>query len=418
MSAVIKIKNSSTASAVPVSGDLVQGELAVNVADKRVFTKDATSAIVELGINPSSLTTASATITSLTTSGAASFADGSASAPAITNTGDTNTGIFFPAADTIAFATNGTEDARFDSAGNFGLGVTPSAWSVLRGFDIGTSSNSAAIASNPEGLYLTQNSFFNGTSWIYKANGLAARYQQVAGVQSWWTAPTGTAGNAITFTQAMTLDASGNLLVGTTSASNRRVASFVGNSVSTSNYYAESGTGYTGAHFYGASSTAAGTGWYHFVGQSSGPVNNVFIYGNGNIQNANNSYAGISDIKLKENIVDATPKLEKLCQVRVRNYNLIGDYENHKQIGVIAQELEQIFPGMVEETPDYEEVTVTDEEGNETTERVATGTTTKSVKYSVFVPMLIKALQEQQALIDAQQAALTSLTARIEALEA
>ena len=133
----------------------------------------------------------------------------------------------------------------------------------------------------------------------------------------------------------------------------------------------------------------------------------MVIYSNGNVQNTNNSYGGFSDIKLKENIVDATPKLEKLNQVRVVNYNMIGDEQ--KQIGVIAQELEQIFPSMVDESPDYEEVTTTDEDGNETTERVATGTTTKSVKYSVFVPMLIKALQEQQAIITQLQADVAAL---------
>jgi hypothetical protein len=103
MAATIKIKNSSTASAVPTSSDLVQGELAVNVTDKRLFTENASGTVVELGTNPTILTMG---------------ATGSASAPAITRTGDTNTGIFFPAADTIAFATNGTEDGRFNSAGN------------------------------------------------------------------------------------------------------------------------------------------------------------------------------------------------------------------------------------------------------------------------------------------------------------
>jgi len=59
---------------------------------------------------------------------------GSAGAPAIYSTGDTNTGIFFPAADTIAFAEGGTEAARFDSSGNFGLGTTtPSYTSAGRG---------------------------------------------------------------------------------------------------------------------------------------------------------------------------------------------------------------------------------------------------------------------------------------------
>jgi hypothetical protein len=194
----------------------------------------------------------------------------------------------------------------------------------------------------------------------------------------------------------MTLDASGNLLVGTTTATNKRLAALVANNDTV--YYAESGSSFAGGHILAASATAAGTGWYHFVGQSSGPTNNILIFGNGNVQNANNSYGAISDAKLKENIVDATPKLEKLMQVRIRNYNLKGEYEQHKQIGVVAQELEQVFPSMVEESPDK------DADGNDL------GTVTKSVKYSVFVPMLIKAMQEQQAII-------TNLTARITALE-
>jgi hypothetical protein len=222
MSAVIKIKNSSTASAVPTSSDLVQGELAVNVADKRVFTKDATSAIVELGINPSSLTTASATITSLTTSGAASFADGSASAPAITNTGDTNTGIFFPAADTIAFAEGGVEAMRLDSAGNMGLGVTPSAWNTNSSTKVFQVGKGSFFTQESGGYYtnIASNLYQNSSgSFLYLANGNATISTQVNGQHQWFTSASGTAGNAITFTQAMTLDASGNLGVGTSSLS-------------------------------------------------------------------------------------------------------------------------------------------------------------------------------------------------------
>ena len=110
------------------------------------------------------------------------------------------------------------------------------------------------------------------------------------------------------------------------------------------------------------------------------------VWSNGNVVNSNNSYGSISDVKLKENIVDATPKLNKLMDVKVRNYNLIG--ETTKQIGVVAQELETIFPSMIDVSPDL------DEEGNDL------GTTTKSVKYSVFVPMLIKAIQELKAEVD------------------
>jgi hypothetical protein len=156
---------------------------------------------------------------------------------------------------------------------------------------------------------------------------------------------------------------------------------------------------YTESNFRSDSATASGTGWNHFYGtSSSNTVANIIIYGNGNIQNANNSYGALSDVKLKDNIVDATPKLADLMQVKIRNYNLKSDNGTNKQIGVIAQELESIFPGMVETNINR------DIDNNEIG-------TTKSVKYSVFVPMLIKAMQEQQALI-------TSLTTRIAALEA
>ena len=116
-----------------------------------------------------------------------------------------------------------------------------------------------------------------------------------------------------------------------------------------------------------------------FAGQG-GATERIKIYSNGNIQNSNNSYGQLSDINLKENIVDATPKLDEINQVRVVNFNYIDDVDEetnvpNKQIGVIAQEVEQIFPGMVYECGDTE-------------------TPTKSVKYSVFVPMLIKAVQE------------------------
>jgi trimeric autotransporter adhesin len=111
------------------------------------------------------------------------------------------------------------------------------------------------------------------------------------------------------------------------------------------------------------------------------------VLDSGNVQNTNNSYGAISDVKLKENIVDTSPKLEDLCKVKVRNYNLKSD-QTHKQIGVIAQELEEVFPNLIEEFADK------DNEGNDL------GTTTKAVKYSVFVPMLIKAVQELKAEVD------------------
>jgi len=141
----------------------------------------------------------------------------------------------------------------------------------------------------------------------------------------------------------------------------------------------------TNNSFYAIGYYNAGAGNYKFR-----------VADSGNVTNTNNSYGSISDEKLKENIVDATPKLEKLKQVRIVNFNFIDD--NQKQIGVIAQELENIFPSMVEESPDK------DEDGKDL------NTTTKQVKYSVFVPILIKALQEANSKIE-------ELETRIQTLE-
>ena len=131
---------------------------------------------------------------------------------------------------------------------------------------------------------------------------------------------------------------------------------------------------------------AAGTDWYNIVAQANS-VNQLIIYGNGNIQNANNSYGQISDSALKENIVAATDKLEEVKQLQVKNFNFIGDTQ--KQIGLIAQDVETIFPGLVEsiKQPDIEG-------GSE-------GGTYKSIKYSVLVPILIKAIQELEARVAA-----------------
>ena len=121
---------------------------------------------------------------------------------------------------------------------------------------------------------------------------------------------------------------------------------------------------------------------------------------NGNTKNTNNSYGALSDSKLKHTITDSADQLDKLMNVRIVDYYLNQDLDAYqtKKKGVIAQELEVHYPALVENNADL------DKDDNDL------GTTTKSVKYSVFVPILIKALQEaNQKIID--------LTARVDALE-
>ena len=140
-----------------------------------------------------------------------------------------------------------------------------------------------------------------------------------------------------------------------------------------------------------------GTSYAYLIGYStSAAANRIIIWSNGNVVNTNNSYGAISDIKLKENIVDANSQWDDLKALQVRNYNF-KEGQTHTQIGLVAQEVELVSPGLVSESPDR------DEEGNDL------GTVTKSVNYSVLYMKAVKALQEAMERIEALEAKVTAL---------
>jgi hypothetical protein len=118
----------------------------------------------------------------------------------------------------VVFDTSFSSKLTLTSAGNLGLGVTPSAWgSNYRASQVGLYTS---LAYEGGKTLLNTNAYNDNTNWLYANAGpdYASRYQQSGGGHVWYTAGTGTAGNAISFIQAMTLTASGDLLVGTTSA--------------------------------------------------------------------------------------------------------------------------------------------------------------------------------------------------------
>ncbi len=447
MAATIKIKNSSTASAVPTSSDLVQGELAVNVTDKRIFTENASGTVVELGTNPSSIT----------------LPAGSASAPTLLASGDTNTGIFFPAADTVGISTGGTERARVDSAGNMGLGVTPSAWSGSGrlALQLGGSTASYIIANSL--LVAGANNFYNGTQNTYIANGFATQYQQTSGAHQWLTAASGTAGNTISFTQAMTLDASGNLGVGITSPSEKLDVAGVVQSKAADNAArlavkdTNSGgaTAYLNAAFSGAGTPAVQVETNHpllFITNnteraridSSGafllgtttkidngsvfqspstatPLNayradstgangafgvysdvggtktvRAYIKNDGGLANYSANNVNLSDENLKKDIVLAGNYLAKICAIPVKNFRYKDQSESEDiTLGVIAQDVLAVAPELVSQ-----EGFGTSEDGKENY---------LSVYQTDLQYALMKAIQELKAIVDAQAVEIAAL---------
>lgn len=131
---------------------------------------------------------------------------------------------------------------------------------------------------------------------------------------------------------------------------------------------------------------------YYFLRCVSGTANELLIQGDGDVTNTNGTYAAFSDIKLKQDVVDASSQWDDIKNLRVRKYRLKSDPNGPLQIGVIAQELEEVSPGLVSEKVDH------DIEGNDL------GTTTKSVKYSILYMKSIKALQEAMARIEQLEA--------------
>jgi hypothetical protein len=124
----------------------------------------------------------------LNATGVTTVQAGTVSAPAITTTGDTNTGIFFPAADTIAFTEGGVESMRIDSSGNLLVGVTSASGRLEVGGITGSSGFSFLLGNGANG----DNYYTSGSS----------------GIQVFRTGAT----------ERMRIDSSGNVLVGITSA--------------------------------------------------------------------------------------------------------------------------------------------------------------------------------------------------------
>lgn len=333
----------------------------------------------------------------ISVSGTAQFASGTAASPSLTFEGDSDTGIFSSGTNELAITTGGTQRLIVGNNGHVGIGTisgTPSAeltvvngiahierpsdwWSSTSFYDIAGYGHIGTEGSF--GIGITSNGYRDSSNnWVSQnANnntGAAQLALNPAGYIDFFTDSNKATGSSHVLTRRMRISGLG------------RISTF-----------SEDGTA-----MIIASNKAAGTdrilsGRNGATGIDGG-TESFRVRTNGDVGNTNNTYGSLSDVKLKRNIIDSGSQWEDIKALRVRKYNFIAG-QTYQQIGVIAQEIESICPGLVESDIDY------DEEGNEL------GTVTKSVKYSVLYMKAVKALQEAITRIETLETEVATLKA-------
>ena len=278
--------------------------------------------------------------------------------------------LFTTGSKPLQFGTNSTIQATLDTSGNLGLGVTPSAWSAYKAIQVNTGLTAYSSGTGGDSG-LTHNAYYNGANWIYIGTGYATQYDMYLGAHRWYSAGSGSAGGTISFTQAMTLDNSGNLLVGATSAFNTSRATFT----SQANNTIAAVQGTAGGYCFVSSALSNGGTYYHCSFTENGTQRGS-ITSNGSVT----AYNITSDQRLKENIVDADTASNLIDALQVRQFDWKSD-GSHQRYGFVAQELVAVAPEAVHQPADPEEM--------------------MAVDYSKLVPMLVKEIQSLRARLKA-----------------
>jgi hypothetical protein len=318
----------------------------------------------------------------------------------------------------LVFATNAnggspSEKARIDSSGRLLVGTSSARSNADYQFGLDTPRQQLELANGGLGFSIIQN-YDNGTAatpaylTLARAGSTAIGSTTIVANNNWLGEIDFSGSDGTDFTRAASIRAEVDGTPGANDMPGRLVFSTTADGASSPTERMRiSANGQTDVFVSSAdgiqcrNAASAGIANYVFAGRhsatdtTSGTVS-FLVYTNGNALNTNNSYAGISDIKLKENVVDASSQWNDLKALQVRNYNF-KEGQTHTQIGLVAQEVELVSPGLVSESPDR------DEEGNDL------GTTTKSVNYSVLYMKAVKALQEAMERIEVLEAKVNAL---------
>jgi hypothetical protein len=301
------------------------------------------------------------------------FPAGAVGTPAITTSGDLNTGIFFPAADTIAFAEGGAEAMRIDSSGNVGIGTSsPSGASGLTlAINGGAGQTRFALKNTASG-----DTASDGFQIALLSDGANVVYQnRESGYQAWET----------NGSERMRIDSSGNLFVGKTA----NTAGVVGWTIQPQGNGNATFTLTDANEIFVWNNTATtGTAIVDFrtANTSKGRIS---------WNNTITTYATTSDYRLKHDIQPMTGALAKVAALKPCTYKWNAD--DSESQGFIAHELQEVVPECVSGEKD-----AVDAEGNPQYQGIDT---------SFLVATLTAAIQELKAELDAVKAQLATPSA-------
>jgi hypothetical protein len=304
---------------------------------------------------------------------------GTAAAPSFAFNDSTGTGVYLVSAGVLGLSTNGAQRVVVDASGTVGIGVVPTTgwFSTYRTLQLGTY---ASLFTNNDHVTLANNVFVDTAGTDKYANSdFGSMYRQVNGQHQFWSAASGTAGNNMTLSQNMTLDASGNLLVGKTSTVGSYKLQVDGGiyirdsanniHIDTSN---SNGFTYLPQVYNKTSAQAANV----YVGSAPGDM-----------------YRSTSAAKYKTNVRPLENCLAIVANMAPIRYNSLceSDPKDVDYIGFIADNEEKNVPELV----------VKNSKGE-----------VEGFSYDRMTAVLVKAIQEQQEIIGKLEARLAALEAK------